>query len=301
MKIDANYAPALVSLARADLLIPLYGELTGTAVSELVAEAEALTRRALASEPDNASAHVLLGTLYSVYQWRWAEAEKEFDRARQLAPGSAEVANFSGDFYVILLDPVRATATEQRAFDLDPLAPFNGWDLGWAYLSFGDYAKAIDHANAAHALAPDAFEPFKILVWSYAQLRRFPEMHAAIDQARALTHAPEQLLVLEAWAAIAEDRREDALKILVQLEPAAQAGKASSALLGYNYLLLGESKRAQHWLQHACDQRDPQLVYQEPVNFEPIARDPLTRGILDRPGLKELVEIRKRNGAFKTP
>jgi TolB-like protein len=302
LKIDPNYAPALVSLARTDLLIPLYGQLTGDAVKQLVDEAATLAQRSLATEPDNASAHLVLGTLYSNYQWRWQEAGQEFDRARQLAPGSAEVANFSGDYYVMLLDRQRALATEQRALDLDPLAPFNRWDMAWAALSFGEYAQAIAHAEASRAMAPAAFEPFAILVWSYGQLHRFAEMHQAISDARALTHAQEpQYLLLDAWAAIAEGRRDDALAALARLEPDVTAGKASSAILGFNYLLLGESARARNWLQQAYQQRDAQLVFQEPVDLALIARDPLTRDILEQPGLKELVEIRKRNGAFKAP
>ena len=64
---------------------------------------------------------------------------------------------------------------------------------------------------------------------------------------------------------------------------------------------LGESQRAQRWLERAYEQRDPQFVYEDGFNLALIAGDPLTRGILDKPGLKELVEIRKRNGMFKSP
>ena len=302
LKIDGNYAPAMVSLARTNLLIPLYGQLAGSVVHDLMSEAETLARRALVTEPDSVSAHLALGTLYANYQRRWEEAGKEFDRARELAPGSADVANFSGDYYVMLLDPVRAIATEQRAVDLDPLATFNRWDMGWAYLSFGDYAKAIESASQSRTMDANAFEPFPILVWSYSQLRRFPEMHRAIADARALKDVPLALLLqLDAWAAIAEDRRDDALQVMAKIEPLANSGDASSAILGYNYLLLGESAQAQRWLQHAYELRDANLSFQEPVNFERIARDPLTRGILDQPGLKELVAIRKRNGSFKQP
>ena len=302
LKIDPNYAPALVGLARSNLLIPLYGQLSGPRVNELVAEAEQSAQRALAIEPDNASAHLVLGTLRSNYQWRWQEAGHEIERALQLAPGSAEVANFAGDYYRILLDRPRAMAMEQRAFELDPLAPFNTWDLGWLNLEFGDCAQAIKLANNAIKMAPDDTNAYQILVPCYRKLKRFPEMHQAIANARARTHTPEpQYLMLEASAAIAEARRTDAMQILAKLEPYAQTGETSSAMLGYNYLQLGESQRAQRWLERAYEQRDPQFVYEDGFNLALIAGDPLTRGILDKPGLKELVEIRKRNGMFKSP
>ena len=301
LKIDDNYAPALVSLARTDLLIPVYGNLSGARVQSLVSEADQAVQRGLTIDPNNPSAHLVLGTLYTNYQWRWEEAGKEFDLAQKLAPGSAEVANFAGDYYRVMLDP-RAIATEQRAFDLDPLAPYNVWDLGWVSMDFGHYEQAIEHAKAAVVMVPDGFDAYPILVLSYGQLHRFAEMHQAIAEARARTGGSEpQLLLLDAWAAIVEGRREDGLRIQGQLEPYAAAGESSSAWLGYNYLLLGDSKNAQRWLQLAYEQHDPQLISHEPINLAVIAKDPLTRSILDRPGLKELVEIHKRNGEFKLP
>ncbi len=302
LKIEPNYAPALVGLARSNLLIPLYGLLSGARVKELVAEAEQSAQRALAIEPDNAGAHLVLGTLRSNYQWRWQDAGHEIERALQLAPGSAEVANFAGDYYRILLDRPRAMAMEQRAFELDPLAPFNTLDLGWVNLDFGDCAQAIKHANDALQMSPDFDSAYQILVYCYGELKRFPELNQTIANARARTHAPEPMqLMLEASVAISEARRVDALQILAKLEPYAQAGETSSALLGYNYLQLGESQRAQRWLERAYEQRDPQLVSEDGFRLALIAGDPLTRGILDRPGLKELVEIRKRNGMFRVP
>lgn len=144
---------------------------------------------------------------------------------------SAEVANFAGDYYAILLDHDRSLAMEQRAAELDPLAPFNRWDLGWNYLGQGGWPRAIENASAARAMAPEAVDPFLILVLSYGQLHRFPEMHAAIAQARALKRMDKALaLLLDAWAAIAEDRSDDGLAILVKLEPLAAAGEASSAM-----------------------------------------------------------------------
>ena len=302
LRIDGDYAPALVSLARTDVLIPTYGNLTGAKMQPFIAEAEQSALHALKLDPNNASAHLVLGSLHSTYQWRWEEAGREFELAQKLAPGNAEVANFSGDYYRMLLDPVRAFSTEQRAFELDPLAPFNLWDLCWVNLAFGRYAQAIEHANATALMAPDDLDAYQVLVLSYGKLRRFDAMHQAIADAHARTKASQsQYLLLDAWAALAEGKREEALRLQALLEPYVEAGESSSAFHGYNYLLLGDSARAQTWLELAYEQHDPQLVDQTPVNLAPIGQDPLTRSILEKPGLKELVEIRKRNGTFTTP
>ena len=302
LKIDPDYAPALVGLARADLLIPLYGYLSGASSRELVSEAEQALRRALVIDPNNASAHVNLGILRMSYQWRWQDAERELARAEELAPGSADVLNFSGDLYRILLDPVRAIPTEQHALELDPLAPFNRDDMAFVNMAFGHYEQALVHANKLKQMMPEYFDAYLNMAVSYGYLKRFPEMHRAIAQARVATSASEaQFLYLDVLAAIAEDHREDALHIQAKLEPFAEAGQFSSGIIGYNYLLLGDPIRARRWLQTAYEQKDPPLVFPESIDLQVIARDPLTRGILDQPGLKELVDIRKRNGMFKSP
>ena len=304
LKIDADYVAAMVSLARTDLLIPFYEPLTTDARNELAAEAESLSRRALAIDPDNANAHLALGTLYSEFQWRWKEAGEEIERALVLAPGNAEVANFAGDYFVNVRDRKRAIAMEQRAAELDPQAPFSHWDLGMAYMLVEHYPeRAMESAKTARSIAPWSLKPLKILVWCYGQLRQFPEMHQVLEEARKIEGAPEEeLLAMEALAAIAEDKRDQAMQVLAKLETLVKSGAGSSAMLGYDYLLLGEFEPARYWLQFAYDQKDPDLVSgMLPLDLERLAANPLTRPILDQPGLKELVEIRKRNQVSLSP
>ena len=304
LAIEPDYVAAMVSLARTNLLLPFYDQLAPAVKDELAGEAQTLARRALVLDAANAGAHLVLGTLLSEFDWRWDEAGVEIERALQLAPGSAEVANFAGDYFVEVRDPNRAIATEQRAAELDPQAPFSHWDLALAYLLVNDDPqRAIESALVARRIEPQSLKPLKLLVWCHARLGQFAEMNQALEAARAVVAEPEfERLALEAYAAIAEDRRESAKGILMRMQELVESGNGSPATLGYDYLLVDEPEQARQWLQVAYRQRDPAFISQlQPLDLERIAAEPLTRGILDQPGLRELREIRRRNARADTP
>jgi TolB-like protein/tetratricopeptide (TPR) repeat protein len=296
LALDADYVPALVGLARTLALLPSYARLHGEAAGRMVQEAERLARRAIALDDTNAHAHAVLGTLFTFYQWRWAEAEAVFERALALAPNDAEVANFAGDYYRAVRDPVRSVTMERRAIELDPLHAVNHWDMAWAYVGIGDYPNAIVYAESAKALAPARIDPYQVMVWSFGALGRFDEMRAAQAAMRQNTREAEsEYLLADVWAAIYQGERGLALALQEKLEHLAGQGEFSPAFVGYNYLLLGDSERATAWLQRAYEQSDLNLAFPEPIDAWRIAADPKARAVLEMPGLKELFEIRNRN------
>jgi TolB-like protein len=56
--------------------------------NEAMPEARDAAEHAVALDPDLASGHLALGIVRLQYDWEWADARSEFDRALQLAPGS---------------------------------------------------------------------------------------------------------------------------------------------------------------------------------------------------------------------
>lgn len=294
--LDPDYVPALTGLAQTLALLPVYLRLEGEPSSRMTREAVRLAERAIELDEDSAQAYAVLGTVYTFHQWRWADAERAFARALALAPNDAEIANFAGDYFRAIRDPARAVAMESRAVQLDPLHPVNHWDLAWAYLGIGDHEKAIIHARSANTLAPEIIDPYQIMVWCYGALGQFAEMRAIQHAARKNTRLPEtEYLQIDVWAALQHSDEEEALSLQLKLEPIAERGDYSTALVGYHYLLLGDSERALSWLRRASEQKDFQLAFPEPIDLWRVDADPAVRAILQKPELKELFEIRVRN------
>jgi len=295
---DPAYVPAMTGLARTLSLIPNYARIGKDEAAEIIALAEKTAEHVLTLEPDNADAYSIIGTIKTYYRWDWDAAEKALTQALRLQPNDSEINNFAGDFFRAVQDWPKMIATEGRAIQLDPLHPVNQWDMAWGYLGKGDYELAIQHAQTANALSPASIDPYAILVFALGSLGRFEEMDAVRQQARQATEESEaEYLLMDSWAAIVEGRRETAFSLMQTIEPLAEKGEYSAAFFGFQYLLVDESEKAAYWLDRAYQNKDVQLVFQEPVDLDRVAADPLSREILQRPRLRELMKIRARNRA----
>jgi tetratricopeptide (TPR) repeat protein len=233
-----------------------------------------------------------------LYEWRWKEAGEAVARSLALAPNDAEIVNFAGDFYRFTLDRAKVIEVEQRAVELNPLQAVNHMDVAFAYLALGQPEKVIAPARTAISLGPGLFDAYDQLARAYGRLRRFDEMRTVIGQARQVTTpGSAELQSLEIQTAILEGRKEDALRLLEAFRPFVEQGSYSPAEYGYNYLLLGRPEQALTWFNLACQGHDAIMVSGETIDLEVIAANPVTRPVLEYPGLKELREIRRRNAA----
>jgi tetratricopeptide (TPR) repeat protein len=296
LAIDPDYVPALVGLAQARVLVPIYANLSGPKAREMMDEATNAARRAIALDPRNATAHAVIGWALVQYEWRWSEGVEAVLHARDLAPNDAWIWNSLGDYYRFSGDIVQALAAKQRAWELDPLSPVSHWDLSYVNLVAGNYDQAIHWADLCAGLAPHNLDSYMPAILAAGQAGRLDLMRRTLATARQNVHENEGiLLLLEVTAAILEKNPAEARRILAVVTPLAESGDASPAYIGYCYLLLGDSDKASIWLQRAYDQRDAAIVWNEIIDFDVIAANPATRAILDRPGLKELYELRQRN------
>ena len=116
--IDPGYAQAWAALAETQMLLPHYFlEPADTAFPA----GEAAAKRALALDPNTASAYVALAMMYRV-QWKWQDADTAFQNALQIAPGDAEAADQYGQFLLAVGRLDEALAQIDRAQRLDPLS-----------------------------------------------------------------------------------------------------------------------------------------------------------------------------------
>ncbi|HUE96512.1 MAG TPA: tetratricopeptide repeat protein [Longimicrobiaceae bacterium] len=149
---DSTWAPAWAGLAEAREVFgwypeawesppSYYGERATrfTAMQEPAAEA---ARRALALDPDNASAHVALGSVHR-NRLQWARAETEYARALELDPENPEAHLQYAQLFMYLGRLPDAIEELQRAIELDPGVLVAGRLLAAARLMAGQYEEAL--------------------------------------------------------------------------------------------------------------------------------------------------------------
>ena len=196
------------ALAAANLAIVLVESVENgvTAAPVALPRAAAAVALALRVSPELAEAHVAAGFLKMMSDFEWDDAEREFRRALELSPGSADAYDYYGRLLYGNGRWDEAIPLIRRAQELDPLAHRN--DLASAFLRAGRLDDARGRAEQALELEPDYDRARATLGWSLFLAGRREE--GVREMERAASIAPGTTLwqaqLAQACALMGRDR-----------------------------------------------------------------------------------------------
>ncbi len=149
---DPNYAQAWAALAQAQVLVHNWRLDTD---GSTIPAAEDAVQRALELDPNIANAYVALGILHAE-RWQWPDAEREFRRAVELAPGDAEVLDQYAQFLHDTGNFGQALPVIERANALDPYSGVIGGVHAQELKILRGCAAAKAQLDRTLAAAPDS-------------------------------------------------------------------------------------------------------------------------------------------------
>jgi len=284
---DSNYALAYAGLADSHVLLPYYG--AGT-LQQSIPPANAAAQKALELDATLAEPHSTLGLiLYSTFDF--AESKREFERAIALNPNDATAHQWFGNGPLIVTGEFeRAIAEGKRAVELDPLSLVVNTDLAVGYTMARRYPEAIEQFNNILAMDPR----FYYARWAFGLALQFdgqlPEAIAQYKKAAELTDDPFVLAWLAQGYAQA-GQRDEALKLLAQMDELATKRYVGAWSFAIVHLALGEKEKAIDELERAFRERsDPFITFIKvsPL-FDPLRGDPRFQALLAKafsPGKK---------------
>ena len=284
---DSNYALAYAGLADSYVLLPYFG--AGT-LQQSIPPANAAAQKALELDPTLAEPHSTLGLiLYSTFDF--AESKREFERAIALNPNDATAHQWFGNGPLIVTGEFeRAIAEGKRAVELDPLSLVVNTDLAVGYTMARRYPEAIEQFNNILAMDPQ----FYYARWAFGLALQFdgqlPEAIAQYKKAAELTDDPLVLAYLAQGYAQA-GQRDEALKLLAQMDELATKRYVGAWSFAIVHLALGEKEKAIDELERAFRERsDPFITFIKvsPL-FDPLRGDPRFQALLAKafsPGKK---------------
>jgi len=281
---DPGYAPAYAELASCytdaaflEYLPPL----------EVHAKAKTAATRAVEIDDRLAEAHTALGAVNYQLDWSFLAAEKAFKRALELNPNSPRTLVY----YAWMLGETgrfeEAMVPAQRVQKLDPLsAPANVAVAEIHYLS-RNYEAAIKEYSKNLELTPNDPTVYHFLAWPYEQNGMLEKAITLHKKAVALSEgAPAFLAALGHTYALA-GKREEALKILEQLQDPATLMPPSSFHIALVHVGLGNDDIAFQWLEEAVRERSLQLIYLKAgPKFDRLRKDDRFTDLLRRLGLE---------------
>jgi TolB-like protein/DNA-binding winged helix-turn-helix (wHTH) protein/cytochrome c-type biogenesis protein CcmH/NrfG len=136
---DPDFAPAHVGLSACYLAGVGWEAFPPEELPKGKAEAE----KALQLDDQLASAHFVLAGAYS-QEWRWQDAEKEFQRGLELDPNDALGRQWYSNYLLTVGRFQEAINQQERARSVDPLSPLMNTNLAKAYY----YARQFDRVIA---------------------------------------------------------------------------------------------------------------------------------------------------------
>jgi tetratricopeptide (TPR) repeat protein len=272
IKLDPNYAWAWSRLATITLLKTTN---TSLAAAEGYERARQLARHALQLSPDFVDAHVRLAFL-NLYEWDWAAAEIEGQRALEIDPTNDQALFFAGNLSYALGRWNEAERQFSRARIRDPLNSYFIYGLGGLYCKTGRFAEAEAMYRRLLELAP-GFVPARGKFGQALLADGNPEGALAMAQQSVgglYGEGGEQLFVPIALQANGRQSEADAL-LKAEIPRWADRGAYFVAM---NYAYRGDRDLALQWLERAYEQREPALSY--------IVGEPLFKNLADDPRYK---------------
>jgi TolB-like protein/DNA-binding winged helix-turn-helix (wHTH) protein/Tfp pilus assembly protein PilF len=255
---DPSYAPAYSGLADSYALLGSSGT-TAIARSEAMERARSAALKALQLDPNEAEAHASLGFVLMHYDWNFAAAEKEFQRAIELNPSYATAHQWHAYNLAASGSLPGALAEMALAHRMDPLSLIVENDEGELLIYARQFDKAIEHFQAVLNMDPDFLlaNLFMSDAYSY-QGKAALALEYAQRAIRLDSNSRWAQATLAATLADSGERAR-AMAIYTRLQRLPQAD-SGSGMLAAVAIKLGHKEQAHYWLEEAYKSRVGSLM-----------------------------------------
>lgn len=244
---------------------------------------------ALELDPDHPLTQTALGTVRLYRDWDWEGAAQAFDRAIELDPGNkwahmvySELRSITGE-----LEEAVVHAEQLRA--LDPAATNPSFlDLGRIYELLGEEERAVAAWEAQIELSPHYYDAHRHMGNYLCRTGGVAE--GVVELERAIALSPDDPLVLADLGHCfgTSGRREDAQRVLRELDARAAEAYVSPMAQALVYTGIGEREAALRMLERAYELRS-MLVLTIGVDprYDPLRADARFADLVRRIGLPQ--------------
>ena len=283
--LDPGFALAYTGLADAGVMAAIYGLVSPKQVVYKVKQA---AETALELDPHLTEPYCSLGAYYTIFEWNWAGAEKNFAKCIELNPGYTQAHYWYGLNCLAWVkhDLVNAEKHGRIAVELEPLSSICFGMYGAILHSAGKFKEALTACNTGIELDANSYICHLYKGWCYLALHQLDEAADAFSQLMKVSrrhHFSTNSLILTLYFM---GKVEEARVLLDELKtrPAEEyVGYASMAL---SVAFVDGVDEALVYLDKAFEDRDPVLLtmkYNDLVS-EALRADPRFQLLLEKIG-----------------
>ncbi|MCI0489097.1 MAG: tetratricopeptide repeat protein [Blastocatellia bacterium] len=281
---DPSYALAYAGLADCYGLLSNY---SSTPPQESMPRARAAALRALEIDERLAEAHASLGLVKKEFEWDFAGAQKEFERAIELNRNYPTAYQWQAENLVLLGRLDEALEAMKRAAELDPFSLIIGGEVGWVLYHAHRYDEAIAQLRKMVETDPDFHRNHFFLGRVYEQKHKYAEAIEETQKAISLSGGYALFKASLGHIYGMAGRREEARKILEELQERAKREYISPFALALIHTGMGDKDRAFASMEKAYEARDTILVnYLKDPQLDTLRSDARLKDLIARVGLQ---------------
>jgi DNA-binding winged helix-turn-helix (wHTH) protein/TolB-like protein/tetratricopeptide (TPR) repeat protein len=249
--------------------------------------AKAAAERAVALDANSAEAHTAVAFMRYKFEWRWAEAEKEFQRALQLDPKYALAHHWYADFLYLMGRDAESVTVFNEALILDPFSVAIRHDMARPLLHADRVAETRTLVEGGLLLNRNDSQLLAAMADVEEAEGKNTEARETRWKAQLLSGTPETQVDAQRAAYRSGGDRAVYLLQAVQFKKQVDAGRAGGATrLAQAYGKLGDKDNALAWLKTAIDlNEDAAIQLRTQPAYDSLRSDPRFAALLVRVGL----------------
>ena len=277
-----DFAPGLIGHAACLFSLGWWGH---APTREVYPSVKQMAAKAIAIDDSLGEAHSTLAFMIWLLDWDLAAAEREFRRAIELSPSNPEAHMWHAAFLGCVGRYSESIAEAQYGLNLNPLSLLPNQAAAWIYLHACQDAQAEAQARRTIESFPDSLQPHFVLGWAAWRQGRAEEAVAAFEKALSLSREAVSLSFLgHIYARLG--RRDEAMRLLRELDRLFAQGHASPIAFVVIYAGLGDADAAFEWLETAFRLRcDMQYLTAGFPGIDSLRSDPRFADLVHRTGI----------------
>jgi TolB-like protein/tetratricopeptide (TPR) repeat protein len=281
--LDPNYALAYVGLAAANRALVLSADMRPR---DFFPRAKAAAQKAIELDDSLAEAHAVLGFTVFWYDWDYPAAEKEFKRALELNPNSADAHWGYGHLLSNTGRIDEALAEAKKARELDPLSLLISASEGLYLIDAGRTDEGIVSLQKTLEIEPNFWIAHMFIGMAYADKGMYEKAIAEAKRANELNPASSQPASFLAYYLAVSGKPSEATAILDHMSKPADGRYVPPTHVALIYNGLGNREQALAWLDRGLAERDPKMTFLKVAkNWNNLNDDPHFQEIVRNVGL----------------
>jgi len=226
---------------------------------DALAQAEDLLNRGLALDAASAMLQNTLAML-RLFQWRWQESEKAFQRAVELEPANPHPHMMYALHRSFVGRHEEALREAHTALELDPLDPMMNFRVVQCSYYARHYRAAIRAARTAIELAPDFPSTYAYLAWALLATGATEEAWSSALTLKSQGRGEAMCEGQFGYVAGVLGRTAEARDVIGTLTARRRQDYASALPIAWTCLGLGDVNGCLTWLETAFEDHEPYLA-----------------------------------------